>query len=193
MPIYGVFSGPYFPVFGLNTEIYGVNLCIQSEYRKTRTRKNSVFGHFSRSVQTAATIQQNDIPKKILKENSAVVARYFHENINFCTENLILPSDLKVADVTPAVKKKFKTSKDNYIPINILPNISKIYERCLCNQIQTYFHEIVSKYQCGFHEGFNAQHCSVSMIGKWKESVDNGRVFSALMTDLSKAFDCLRF
>ena len=22
----GVFSGPYFPVFGLNTEIYGVNL-----------------------------------------------------------------------------------------------------------------------------------------------------------------------
>ena len=153
----------------------------------------SVFGHFSRSVQTAATIQQNDIPKKILKENSAVLARYFHENIKFCTENLILPSDLKVADVTPAVKKKFKTSKDNYIPINILPNISKIYERCLCNQIQTYFHKILSKYQYGFHEGFNAQHCLVSMIGKRKESVDNGRVFSALMTDLSKAFDCLRF
>ena len=47
---YGVFSGPYFPVFGLNTEIYGVNLRIQSEYRKMRTRKNSVFGHFSCSV-----------------------------------------------------------------------------------------------------------------------------------------------
>ena len=27
-----------------------VNLCIQSEYRKIRTRNNSVFGHFSRSV-----------------------------------------------------------------------------------------------------------------------------------------------
>ena len=46
---YEVFSGPYFPIFGLNTEIYGVNLRIQSEYRKIRTRKNSVFGHFSRS------------------------------------------------------------------------------------------------------------------------------------------------
>ena len=43
------FSGPYFPAFGLNIEIYGVNLRIQSEYRKIRTRKNSVFGHFSRS------------------------------------------------------------------------------------------------------------------------------------------------
>ena len=29
--------------------IYFVNLRIQSEYRKIRTRKNSVFGHFSRS------------------------------------------------------------------------------------------------------------------------------------------------
>ena len=47
---YGVFSDPYFPVFGLNTEIYGVNLRIQSEYRKIRTRKNSVFGHISRSA-----------------------------------------------------------------------------------------------------------------------------------------------
>ena len=46
------FSGPYFPVFGLNAEIYGVNLHIHSEYRKRRTRKNSVFGHFSRSGET---------------------------------------------------------------------------------------------------------------------------------------------
>ena len=44
-----VFSGPCFLVFGLNTEIYSVNLRIQSEYRKVRTRGDSVFGHFSRS------------------------------------------------------------------------------------------------------------------------------------------------
>ena len=46
---YGVFFGPYFLVFELNTEIYRVNLRIQFEYRKMRTRKNSVVGHFSRS------------------------------------------------------------------------------------------------------------------------------------------------
>ena len=34
----------------MNTEMYGVNLRIQSEYRKIGTRINSVFGHFSRSV-----------------------------------------------------------------------------------------------------------------------------------------------
>ena len=47
---YGVFSGPYFPTFGLNTERYGVSLRIQSKCGKRRTRENSVFGHFSRSA-----------------------------------------------------------------------------------------------------------------------------------------------
>ena len=36
----------------------------------------------------------------------------------------------------------------------------------------------------GFAEGFNAQHWLVSMIEKWKESVDNGGAFGALMTSL---------
>ena len=46
---YGVCCGPHFPVFELNTEIYGVNIHIQSKYRKIRTRNNSIFGHFSSS------------------------------------------------------------------------------------------------------------------------------------------------
>ena len=50
---------PYFPVFGLNTEIYEVNLRIQSEYRKIRTRNNSVFGHFSPRVLCTETFSTN--------------------------------------------------------------------------------------------------------------------------------------
>ena len=36
---YGIFSGPYFPTFGQKTEIYEVNLCIQSECGKIQTIK----------------------------------------------------------------------------------------------------------------------------------------------------------
>ena len=82
---------------------------------------------------------------KILNKNSDVLARYFHASINFSIENSIFSSDLKVANVTPAFKKKSKTSKHNCRPIRILPNISKIYERCVYNQTQTYFDEILSK------------------------------------------------
>ena len=44
---YRVFSGPYFPLLWLPIFI---NLLIQPEYRKIRTRKNSVFGQFSSIV-----------------------------------------------------------------------------------------------------------------------------------------------
>ena len=47
---YRAFSDPYFPTYALNTERYSVSLHIQSECRKIRARKNSVFGHFSRSA-----------------------------------------------------------------------------------------------------------------------------------------------
>ena len=46
----GVFPGPYFPTFGMNKDRYRVSHRMQSECGKIRTRKNSVFAHFSRSV-----------------------------------------------------------------------------------------------------------------------------------------------
>ena len=49
-----------------------------------------------------------------------------------------------------------------------------------------------SKYQCGFRKGFSGQHCLLlSMLEKWKPATDNKKSFGALLTDLSKAFDCL--
>ena len=88
-------------------------------------------------------------------------------------------------------KKKSKFSKENYRPISILPNISKVYERCLYDQISNFFEDVFSKYQCGFRKGYSAQHCLLVMIEKWKKIVDYGGVFGALLTDLSKAFDCI--
>ena len=35
------------------------------------------------------------------------------------------------------------------------------------------------------------KYCLTSMIEKWKKSVDKGKTFAALLTDLSKTFDCL--
>ena len=35
------------------------------------------------------------------------------------------------------------------------------------------------------------QQCLIAFIEKWKSTVDKGKSFGALLTDLSKAFDCL--
>ena len=48
-----------------------------------------------------------------------------------------------------------------------------------------------SKFQCGFREGCNAEHCLITMIKKWWRPVDGGGQADALLTDRSKAYDCI--
>ena len=56
----------------------------------------------------------------------------------------------------------------------------------LANSFQSLF-----EFQCGFRKGYGAQHCLLMMLETWKEATDNNKAFGALLTDLSKAFDCL--
>ena len=68
------------------------------------------------------------------------------------------PASLKHAE------KDDKTDKTNYRPIGIFPNVSKVYERFMQNQMYSQPSQVFSKYQCGFKRGYNAQHCSMAMI-----------------------------
>ena len=54
---YGVIYGSYFPVVKLNTDMYRVNLRIQSEYRKTRTRNNLMWTLFTQCKYYAKLFQ----------------------------------------------------------------------------------------------------------------------------------------
>ena len=56
-----------------------------------------------------------------------------------------------------------------------------------------FFDKILSKHQCSFRHGHNAQHCLIVLLEKWKESVDQGLMFGALITGLSKAFDSVPY
>ena len=75
--------------------------------------------------------QSDDIPTKITKNNSDIFCRFFQANFNNAIELTTFPQQLKYADVKPVFKKDSRTDKKNYRPISILPNVSKIYERCI--------------------------------------------------------------
>ena len=98
---------------------------------------------------------------------------------------------MKYAEVTPILKKDDKTDKENYRPKSILPNLSKVYERLMYNQIYPYFETIFSKFEFEFRKGFNAQHCLLVMLEKKRKTLDEGSETGAALTDLFKAFDCI--
>ena len=58
-------------------------------------------------------------------------------------------------------------------------------------QMLQFFENVFSKYQCGFRKCFSIQPCLLAMLGKQERSVDNRKISGILLTDLSKAFDCL--
>ena len=69
--------------------------------------------------------------------------------------------------------------------------MSKVVERSIFKQIASFFCDIFSKYQYGFRKGFSTEQCLLALLEKWIGSIDRGKVFRALLTDLSKAFDFL--
>ena len=79
--------------------------------------------------------QTLDIPVKIVKENKDLISYFVYNNFNNALSSLQYPNGLKYADVTPVFKKDDKSDKSNYRPISILPNLSKVYERIMQNQI----------------------------------------------------------
>ena len=135
--------------------------------------------------------QKGDIPTKIIKENQDIFTKILQKSINESIAEGIFPRELKSADITPVYKKGDRTDKKNYRPISILPNVSKVFERYIYNQMNEYFDKILSKYQCGFRKGFSTQHCLLLMLERFKIALDKKGSYGALLTDLSKAFDCL--
>ena len=108
------------------------------------------------------------------------------KDINTCIRKVEFCDKLKTADIIPTFKKGDKHGKSNYRPI-----LSKVYEKCLYKQIENYMENILSNFQCDFRKGSNAQQCLIGIVEKAKRIMDKGGHFSASLTDLSNAFECL--
>ena len=90
------------------------------------------------NLDVSKACQDTDIPSKIVKEKADIFGSFLHPSFNAPVTNSEFPSVLKQANITLAFKKGERYSKDNYRPVSILPNVSKIFERCMLCQINRY-------------------------------------------------------
>ena len=101
------------------------------------------------------------------------------------------PSCLKTADVTPLPKDKEKDNKKIYRPVSLTPILSKVFEKDMYEQMSDYVENFLSPYLFGYRKGHSTEQCLMTMIEMWKKALDERKVAGAVLTDLSKAFDCL--
>ena len=96
---------------------------------------------------------------------------------------------LKLADLIPMHKGHENTNKENYRNVSLLPVISKIFEKLMHSQMSKFIDKVLSPFLCGYRNGYSAQHAFLTMIEKWRASLDRGGYGGGILMDLSKAFD----
>ena len=101
------------------------------------------------------------------------------------------PPELKIGEITPVYKTNGQTLKSNYRPVTILSAISKIYGRLMFEQVIAYSESFLFQYHCGFRKGYATQQALVRFLEKCRSVLDEKRFAGAILSDFSKAFDCL--
>ena len=79
-----------------------------------------------------------DIRMRIIKDAAHVYSHRLTLIFNNYIRNGKFPDTLKYTDITQVFKKVDTTDKSNYRPISILPNFSKIFEKIIYNQVNSY-------------------------------------------------------
>ena len=134
---------------------------------------------------------ENDIPTKILHKTHDIVSNYLSDSYNKAKNNGEYPASLKMADLLPIHKKCDKTSKKNYRPVSLIPTISKIYEKIMYKDMINYLENSLSPYLFGFRKNHSTEQCLATLLEAWKNALDKKGYAGAILTDLSKAFDCI--
>ena len=132
-----------------------------------------------------------DIPVDMLKVTLDIHLSLITKIINLSFENGCFPDDLKLAEVSPIFKKNDDLDKENYRPVSVLFNVSKVFERIIYSQIDAFMQDKLSNLLTGFRKNHSTQHCLMYMLENWKNMLDKGGYVCAMFMDLSKAFDTI--
>ena len=132
-----------------------------------------------------------DIPNKLLKLAAEPLSVPFTKIYNQSIEIGIVPNILKVSQVTPVYKNGDVTDPGNYRPISTLSPFSKVFERLIYNQLNSFLekHDIMYKYQFGFRKGYSTEQTILELTDTLKKAMDKKLVTCGLFLDFSNAFD----
>ena len=94
----------------------------------------------------------DNLPSKFLKLVANILAPSLTFMFNQSISTGIVPTEWKLARVTPIFKKGARQDVNNYRPISIIPVVAKIFERTLYNQLYEYLNvnDLLANCQSGF-------------------------------------------
>ena len=98
---------------------------------------------------------------------------------------------MKIALVIPIFKKGDNQDCNNYRPISLLPNISKLFEKLIHNRLSKFLEEnkcLFSK-QFGFRNKHSTTHALIDITETVRKALDDNEFAGGVFLDFKKAFD----
>ena len=91
------------------------------------------------------------IPSRFIKDSAGIVTVPIAHIINLSIITGVVPDNLKSAHVAPLFKKNDNTETANYRPVSVLNIVSKVLERVVYDQFESYLlqNKLIFEYQSG--------------------------------------------
>ena len=133
----------------------------------------------------------DNLSGKFLNDGPTVLAKPISQICNLSIKYSIFPSDCKIAKLKPLFKKGLKTDLQNYRPTSLLPLVSKIIEKFIHDQTQSFLdkNDVIYRYQSGFRSFFSTDSCLSYLNNKIATSFESVLYTGMKLIDLQKAFD----
>ena len=148
-------------------------------------------------VETLETLQPktsqdfNGLSMFLVKKLSYQLAKPLCHLFNLSFSQGIVPSQMKIAKISPVHKGGDRSSMDNYRPISLLSCFSKILEKIVCKKLTCFLenNNLISSSQYGFRSGHSTIHPMVQFMNYVSETLNKKQHAVAIFCDLRKAFD----
>ena len=150
-----------------------------------------VFIQMSKLKSCKATGSDN-LPNLLLKFVADIIAQPLCHIFNFSLDNLSFPKSWKICDISPLAKSN-PISIEKLRPISLLPNVSKIFEKLLLEQLLPYFFHHIGRDQFGFMPKSSTSACLIHIHDTLTNYLDQENVLAVSLVsyDLQRAFDSI--
>ena len=135
----------------------------------------------------------DDIPSLVLKLCKHKLSKYLSELFNLCIDRKDFPGIFKISRITPVHKKGPRNIIENYRPICVLPNISKLFDHLIHTRIQNFFtcNDFLSDNQYGFRKNKNTELAILELVHKIIPSIESKSFCICIFLDYKACFDTI--
>ena len=133
------------------------------------------------------------IDTAILKTSKEIILPALTHIINLSIGTSKFPEQWKIAKVIPLWKGKdaIKTVTKSYRPVALLPIASKVLERVIHEQINEHMktNQFWHPNHHAYRKSRNTETAVIQMYDTWVQAIQEGKIATATMIDMSAAFD----